>query len=123
MRKIRRVELDDARSKGITAVGDDAAGISNVQHVALTERVGLKRDVKLLRELVVPGQPVPLKIVITPSAVIDGVGNHIDAVIAAVALPPDAGGDGRSGSWICGHGGTREHGIRERVGSLLARVP
>src|ERR1700730_100878 len=91
--EVRRVELDDPGSKGIAAGGDDAGGIGYVQHVPLTERVGLERDVKLFRELVVPGHSVPLKIVVSPRAAVDRVRANVHVVPGAVGLIAHAAGD------------------------------
>src|SRR5260370_36777441 len=105
MRKIRRVELDDSRGEGITAVGDDARGIGYIQHIPLTERVRLERNMKLLSELVVPGHPIPLKVVVAPGAVIDGISTNVDVVIGGIGLVAHAAGDPWARARSCQHGG------------------
>ncbi len=120
----RSIEVYPVRGRErIAAVGDNACGIRDVQHVLLAERVSLPGEVPLVVELVVPSDAVPLKIVIAPSAVVDAVRHQVDVVVAAVALPSDAERDRRLGARIFGHRGAREHLVREWIGDSLPPVP
>src|ERR1700733_10545869 len=77
----------------------------------------------LIVEFVVISHAEPLQIVIAPCAVVLSVGHQINIILAAVALPSDAGTDRWYGAGIFGHGGARKYRIWERIGDTRPPIP
>ena len=124
MRAERCVPGHDVERERCTAGHErDRGRIVEVEHVVLVLVVGLERDVPLIVELVIIGQPVPLEIVVAPGAVVDAVGDHVDAVIAAVGDVADDRAEGGLRTRIFQHGAVREQRIRDRIGDLGADMP
>ena len=86
----------------------DRGRVVEIENVVLVLVVGLERDVPLVVELVIVGQPVPLKVIVAPGAVVDPVRDDVDAVIAAVGDVTNAGTEGGLRARILQHGRVRE---------------
>ena len=100
--------------------GDDGLrrGVEQVRHVVHMLVVGFDRDVPLIVELVIVGAAVPLQVVVTILAGVDGIGDEADVVVAAVGGVADAQGNAWNRTRILRHGlaGIKRawHRIRDR---------
>src|SRR5262249_10293941 len=67
-------------------IGDDTGG-GGIQHIFLIERVHFPREMPIRTDPVIPSQTRPLKVIVSPGSIIDGISHHVNGVPGTVALP------------------------------------